>query len=133
MKILKNKKIRIILLLVIILVGIIILKLSPKKTSETEIPEIIPTITPVEIIPTISEQKGDPGFYESIQRRTKESYPLFGAIPFRTEKYVIDYLKPLTLEIFLKQDTPEIRQEVLNWISSKRVDPASHTIIWKTE
>ena len=59
------------------------------------------------IINQTTEGKGDPDFYENIQDKTIEQYPLFGKIPYRTEKYIIDYLKPLILGLTIKD--PQLR------------------------
>jgi hypothetical protein len=72
-------------------------------------------------------------FYEQLEKQTYTDYPLFDYIPYYGEKFSVDYLKPLVLEVILKADTPEIRQEVLNWIKNKKVDPGSHKIEWKVK
>ncbi|HUW24574.1 MAG TPA: Ig-like domain-containing protein [Patescibacteria group bacterium] len=70
-------------------------------------------------------------YYWDLSRKTYEAMPLFDYVPYKTENYWIGYTRPLTLYISLTKDTPEIRAEVLDWIRSKGVDPATHQIIWK--
>lgn len=134
-QIFKEKKYRIIIALVLILIFILIFK---SLFNETKIAPINISPTPTVFIPTpiisISQSpaKGDPNFYESVRPEILKNYPLFDFIPYKTNDYKIDYLRPLVLEVTLKKDTPKIRQEVLDWISSKEVDPKTHKIIWKT-
>jgi hypothetical protein len=70
-------------------------------------------------------------YYWDLSRKTYEETPLFDYVPYVTENYIVDYIKPLTLQVLLTKDTPQIRAEVLDWIRSKGVDPATHQIIWK--
>lgn len=70
-------------------------------------------------------------FYEQLERQTYKDYPLFDFIPYQTDNFTVGYSRPLILSITLKKDTAEIRQEVLTWIRSKGVDPATHKIEWK--
>jgi hypothetical protein len=59
----------------------------------------------------------------------QQYYPLFNYIPYSNEDFSIDYLDRLTLTVVLKHgDTPQMRQEVLDWIKNHGVDPATHTI-----
>lgn len=84
--------------------------------------------------PTISPLKtglGDPYFYNEIQKEVSDKYPLLKNIPFESENWWITYRGPLQLKVTLKKDTAEIRQEVLDWIKSKGVDPSTHKIEWK--
>lgn len=70
------------------------------------------------------------GFRERLQPTIIANYPLFDYIPYRTEDWQIDYLKPHVLQVILLKDSQESRQGVYDWISSKGVDPKSETIIW---
>lgn len=70
-------------------------------------------------------------YYWDLSRKTYEETPLFDYVPYKTENYIVDYIKPLTLQVLLSKDSKEIRAEVLDWIRSKGVDPATHQIIWK--
>lgn len=80
---------------------------------------------------TLVGGRGDPDFYEEIQKEIAVTYPLLRYMPYKTSSWSIHYLKPLKLIVYLKRDTPETRKEVLDWISSKGVDPVTHTIEWK--
>jgi len=68
---------------------------------------------------------------EELIESTKEEYPLFEHVPYITQKTTLDYIAPLHLKILLKEDTPEARSQVLDWIRSKGVDPATHKIDWE--
>lgn len=132
MKLLKKNNFRIILVLALLASIAFILKLlAPKEIPPTQ-PAII-TPTPTLVIPTIitAPGRGDPNFRLSLEPTIKANYPLFDYIPFKTENWSINYLKPLEFLVTLKTDTPEIRQEVLDWIESKGVDPKTHKIEWK--
>ena len=131
-EIFKNKTSRIILVLGFLVIILIILKIiTPKEKSIAPV-EVLPSPTP---IPTLLPQSGigDPNFRQSLQPTIEASYPLFSFIPFKTDSWSIDYLGPLKLKVILTKDTKEIRQEVLDWISSKGVDPATHKIEWKSK
>jgi len=71
-------------------------------------------------------------YYNDLEKKTYEEMPLFDYVPFSSKNFSLDYIKPLTLQVTLKEDTPAARQEVLNWINSKAVNPQTHKIIWKT-
>ena len=133
-----NKKAWVFLILIGILSSLILLKLSqkravfpktPLKISPTPTEFIYPLTTPT-IVPL--EEKGQPDFDKKVGNDLNKYYPLFNYLPYKTNNYLIGYSNSLTLIVVLKEDTPETRQEVLDWISSKGVDPKSHTIIWKT-
>ncbi len=89
------------------------------------------SLPPPEI--SIAPGKGDPKFYQTIQKSIDKNYPLFKFIPYQGKGWSVDYLEPLTLEVILIRDTPQAKQEVLNWIISKNVDPATHKIEWKVK
>lgn len=133
MKITINKKLRIIIVLAVIsgiLLSVKLLISEPKAPPVTNPPTIQETATPTLSAP---EGQGDPYFYKDIQQEISENYPLFKDIPYKTDNWSIDYLKPLTLEVILKTDSPQTRQEVLSWITAKGVDPATHKIEWKVK
>lgn len=137
MKKIFNKKNRIFIFLFLVIIFLLFLKTISKKTKTEMIVTPTPSVTPY-LKPTITETQkkegtGTSNFYEKKRPEILNNYPLFDFIPYKTEKYSIDYLDPLILEIILKKDTPEIRQDVLDWISSKGVDPNTHKIIWKTK
>lgn len=89
--------------------------------------------TKVETIPSptgqtyLEEQKK---VYEELDRLTYQEMPLFDYVPYVTENFIIDYIKPLVLQVRLKKDTPEIRKEVLDWIITKGA-AETHKIEWK--
>lgn len=130
----KEKKYQVIIALALILVFILIFKSLFNKKEVAPI-NIQPTPTSFILTPTTFQPpaQGDPDFYESVRPEILKNYPLFDFIPNKTNNWKIDYLRPLVLEIVLKKDTPEIRKEVLDWIESKGVDPASHQIEWKIQ
>ena len=116
---------------------LIIFKFLKKEAVPPELPlEISPTPTefiPSPIIPTTPflEEKGDPDFNKEVGRDLTNYYPLSAYLPYKTNNFSLGYTNSLTLIAVLKKDTPEIRQEVLDWISSKKIDPSTHKIIWK--
>ncbi|RJR25583.1 hypothetical protein C4578_01260, partial [Candidatus Microgenomates bacterium] len=77
------------------------------------------------------DEKQTEKFYEQLEKETYEDYPLFDHIPYYGKDFSIDYLKPLTLEVVLKKETQETREEALEWIRSKGIDPSTHKIEWK--
>jgi len=125
---LKQKRLRIIIILVVIagfLLGIKLLfanKKMPLIRNLTPTPILSPT--PAVIF------KGDPDAPLQIRKEINQDYPLFQYIPYSSANWQIDYFKPLALEVKLKKDTPQVRQEVLNWIKAKNVDPSTHQINW---
>lgn len=136
MKFIKDRRLVLIFFLFLLLVIIILLKSSSGK-KETNIPTIPPSPTssptPYPTVKPTPEAIGTPNFYEKIRPEILKNYPLFDYLPYKTENYTVGYTSTLTLKITLIKDTPEIRQEVLDWISSKGVDPNTHKIIWKNQ
>ena len=135
---LSNKKIRVFIILIGFLFLIIYFKFLKEKRVSPEVPiEISPTPTEFSyspITPTFLpvEEKGDPDFSEEVERDLSKSSPLAPYLPYKTDTFSVGYSDSLTLIIILKKDSSEIRQEVLDWISDKGIDPESHKIIWKT-
>ncbi|MCL5090961.1 MAG: Ig-like domain-containing protein [Patescibacteria group bacterium] len=86
-------------------------------------------------IPTSTEGKGvgTPNFYQSFRQKIDNDYPLFDEVPYISQNWNITYTDALKLKVTLKKDTPEIRQEVLDWIMDKGVDPSTHKIDWKLQ
>ncbi len=128
-----DKKNRIFFVLIFVLILLLVLKTFFQKKNDSGI-IITPTITPA---PSVIEPEqeagiGTPDFYEKVRPEILSNYPLFDYIPYENENFALDYTDPLSLEVILKKDTPTVRQQVLDWISSKKVDPATHTIIWKS-
>lgn len=84
-----------------------------------------------EVITPVTYGRGDPNFYNQIQKETTEEYPLLKDIPYKTEFWWIAYRGPLKLIVVMKKDSQGIRKEALDWIKSKGVDPETHKIEWK--
>lgn len=64
---------------------------------------------------------------------SKKSYPLIDFVPYETENFKISYEAPLFLQIEIKKGKVDlIKEEVLDWILSKGVNPATHKIEWLT-
>ena len=142
MKIKFSKQTKVILIfLSCLLLLLIFLKINQPKEEISTISSVTPTPT-IQIIntspspnvnqSTTNERRGEYNFRETINTEILQAYPLFNFIPFKTKNWSIDYTNKMELTIILKQDTPEIRQEVLNWITDHGVDPQTHKIIWKT-
>lgn len=131
----------ILIFLVGLLLLLIVLKINQPKEEIIAIPSVTPTPT-IKIIDTspspkvnqstTNEIRGEYNFRETIDNEILQAYPLFNYIPFKAEIWSIDYTNKMELTVKLKQDTPEIRQEVFNWITDHGVDPQTHKIIWKT-
>lgn len=79
----------------------------------------------------VSPGIGNPYFLEEAEESMQKNYPLLNNTPYEAQNFSVDYIGPLKLLVKLGKDTPQIRQEVLDWIKSKGVDPASHQIVWK--
>lgn len=75
----------------------------------------------------LEEQKK---IYEELDRLTYQEAPLFDYVPYVTENFIIDYIKPLVLQVRLKKDTPTIRKEALDWIKGKGA-AETHKVEWK--
>lgn len=110
--------------------GLKIVSKNKIKSNQQAFPSPTVFIFPTQI-PKIGG-KGDSDAIIQIREENRKDYPLLEFTPYKTKNWQIGYLKPLTLEVILKTDTPVIRQEVLDWITSKKVDPSTHQIIWKT-
>lgn len=81
--------------------------------------------------------KADTGGLSSSAYETKieldyisKNYPLHSVTPYSNADFSIDYAgKPLTLVVNVKNpDVEKVKQEVIDWIKSKGVDPSTHTI-----
>lgn len=56
-------------------------------------------------------------------------YPLMDYIPYSTTDFKVGYQSELTLKVLIKNlDIAKVKQEVIDWIKSHGVDPATHTI-----
>lgn len=129
-----NTKIVIISGLIFLILVLILLKfLTPQGQPS---PSISPSSTPEHFIlaspqPSAAEKgdRGDPTFYEEIDKKLTKRFPLFPYLPYETKDFSIKYLGPLKLEIFLATESARI--QALDWIRSKGVDPTTHQIIFK--
>jgi len=63
---------------------------------------------------------------------TLRLYPLINYLPIENERYYLTYKDSLVLQVTLKKGKQEeIKKEIVDWIKSKNVDPATHKIIFK--
>ena len=91
-----------------------------------------PTPTPVQfILPSpapFQEGKGESA--TDLFRSLKERFPLAAFLPYQTEAFSIDYTAPLSLKVEIREasQAAQIKKDVLEWISSHGVDPATHQI-----
>lgn len=70
--------------------------------------------------------------YEEDKKTIINYYPLANNIPYETSKYSIDYTGRLTLTVKVKSgDLETIKTEVNEWIKSKDISPATHTILYE--
>jgi len=91
------------------------------------------SFTTVVSSPSVKGGRGDPNFYQEIQKEMAAAYPLLKYLPQKTSTWSIVYTYPLRLKVTMVKDSAEIRKEVLDWISSRGVDPTTYTIEWKVE
>jgi len=92
---------------------------------------IFTTLSETTTTPAKTDGLGDPNFYQEISKREELYFPLLKYLPYKTENWEIKtYFGKLKIIVYLKKDTPEIRQEVLDWIKSKQIDPSTHQIDW---
>lgn len=77
---------------------------------------------------TIPEGLGDSP--ASLLESLKTRFPLIEFLPYKNDRFSIDYKAPLSLKVEVKiaTQTAEIKKEVLDWIKSKGVDPSIHQI-----
>lgn len=62
-----------------------------------------------------------------------KTYPLAEFLPYETDEFQIAYEGPLYLLITIKKGVVEERkQEILNWVRFRGVDPTTHQIEWLT-
>ncbi|PJE69095.1 hypothetical protein COU96_01625 [Candidatus Shapirobacteria bacterium CG10_big_fil_rev_8_21_14_0_10_38_14] len=137
----KNKFVFVLILILTVSATFLILWqlfFKEKKTTQTA-PIITPIPTPTAAIPVsrfkitptpgpaeIGAGQGDSP--SEIIESLKEEFPLFQYLPYQTENFLIDYLAPLHLKVILKSE--KNKQEVLDWIKSHGVDPATHQFDW---
>jgi len=103
--------------------------ITPPAPSPSPTPAI-PTLTVLPSPTTIPEGLGDSpaNLLESLKTR----FPLIESLPYKTDRFIVDYQAPLFLKVEIKiaTQTAEIKKEVLDWIKSKGVDPETHQINW---
>jgi len=72
---------------------------------------------------------------EVIQEETNftfSKYPLIDFLPIDNPRYHLTYVDSLVFKVTIKQGSQEqIRQEIVDWISSKGIDPDTHRIIFE--
>lgn len=126
----KNKKIIIVAILFLLLVGLILFFIfggSGQKPATDGLP------TPTTETPTVFEQtgQGDPNAFQELEKVTVTGYPLFPKTPHRETNWTLDYVDALHLAVTVKGTITEaIKTEVLKWIKDQGVDPATHQIDW---
>jgi len=103
---------------------------KPKKPAPPT-PTAGPTPTSGFEIETPSEKKEVGAPPQAIIQSLKERFPLYDWVPYTSENFYLVYKTDFHLKAVLEKDTPEARQEVLDWISSRGVDPETHTIDWE--
>lgn len=100
-------------------------------------PTITPIPTPTKIIlptPTLPVKEGIGESPIDILESLKERFPLVEFLPYETNDFSADYIAPFYLQVKIKNATfsAQIKQEVLDWIKSKGVNPNTHKIDWIT-
>lgn len=106
------------------------LEIKSQKFKQFHYSFTFTTLSPPIVPLSTEEGRGDPNFPQLLQQKISQYYPLLNDIPFKSTFWSIDYSGALTLKVILKKDSPEIRQEVLDWIKAKGVDPSSHKTEW---
>ena len=129
----QNKSVFILILFLSFLATILVVwKIFFTKKAPVSPPAPIPTPTLILIpTPSLPVGRGDQNFDEEIQKRIQERFPLIQFVPYQTTTWEIDYIGPLSLGVLLQEDTPEIKEEILTWIRSKNINPATHQIKWE--
>jgi len=74
--------------------------------------------------------KGDPTYYEEINRLQQKNYPLKDVLPYKTDQFIIKYTAPLTLQVTVFSATDSAKTAVDAWIKSQKVDPQTHKIFY---
>lgn len=75
--------------------------------------------------------KGDPTYYEEINRLQAKNYPLKNVLPYKNNQFSIKYTAPLTLQVIVLSATSSAQTQVEAWIKTKGVDPATHKIFYQ--
>ncbi len=129
-----KKKIILVLLLAILILASLSFFFN-KNPREKTIPSTSPSPSPFQEHFKVEEKKETPIKTEVIQEEiklTKERYPLIDWLPLDTENYHLTYSAPHTLQIALKKGNKETaKEQIIEWIKSKGIDPESQKIIFK--
>lgn len=133
------KKTNYLFLLILILAalagGLIIWRLLIYQPPSIMSPPLTPSPTPA--IPTLSLLPSPTSFPKEVGdspadllKSLKTKFPLIESLPYKTDRFSIDYKAPLSLKVEIKvaTQTAEIKKEVLDWIKTKGVDPSTHKI-----
>lgn len=79
---------------------------------------------------TTLPQQSDPRYVQEVNNELKRDYPLAVKTPLERPGFTVVYIKPLTLEITLKEGVEE-RSEIINavrdWVKENGLDPDSHS------
>ena len=89
---------------------------------------VLPSSSPA---PIEKSQRGDPTYWQEINKKLNQRFPLIDYLPYQNDEFTLDYLGPLKLEVHLKIASESAQAAVRDWIRSKGVDPATHEIIFK--
>lgn len=66
---------------------------------------------------------------EQEKKLTDQYYPLIDFVPFYSDSFDLEYSARLTLDVTIKKaGVSAVKQEVIDWIKTKGVDPATHKI-----
>lgn len=119
--------------------GLIIWRLfiyqPPSTSPPTPAPGPTPAIPTSPLLPSPTSSPKEVGDSPADLLKSLETrFPLIKSLPYKTDRFSIDYKAPLSLKIEIKiaTQTAEIKKEVLDWIKSKGVDPETHQINWLT-
>ncbi|GEM_PF-4678031 len=103
---------------------------SPSPLPSSQPHFTLPSISPSPSISSINE-RGDPSYWQEINRQLEANFPLVNSLPFSNEKFIIRYIGPLKLEITLKFASESAKTEALEWLRNQGMEPTSHEIIFK--
>ena len=127
-----NRKFLLFFGLGLILGILIILKLSQKKPEPVPLPSPAPTAkaTPT---PTPTPVFGDPTYFQEMEEKNENFYPLLKYLPYETQNFKIKYIDPLKLEVLLTNvNQDEAKEKALEWLKSINADLEKHTLIFTT-
>lgn len=121
-------------ILITCLVSIVIILVFQHFSQPTKLPQSSKTASPTPTLtslkPSTRLEKGDQ--ISTIIKSLEEKFPLFSYLPYETKDYLLRYQAPFELEVKLKNPDANqemVRQEIIDWIKSKEVDPSTHQII----